>query len=368
MWTAYLFQTVNGQVGPHFEFSDLKWSISLNETESFSLVLSKTSLPNLDLKYWLDPWWAGVVVCWNGKPIVAGPITQRPTESFTEISLECMGIRAILARRLIIDEQSDWNQLSKKKVSFKNMSLGNIAKEVVKTGLDKPAGGLPIVYPVVDPDATKGSHERNYQSFNLSNIFVDDVLTKLSEVSNGPDVMFRPKFVTDNKLAFEMWYGTEDDPRIPQQSDIVFDTTAQYHDISDLRIVVTGAYQTHRVFAVGAGQDEGTLIRMAQDQGPNLLGYPILESVYSSGQVENGNVVSSHARGNLLQNRKNLLEISMKVSAEGAYPLGTYQVGDVVSLITSGWVSIPQGIVKARILNINGDGSTGVSLSLQTED
>lgn len=409
MWSAFLFQTTTGQVGPQVPFHDQKWSVSLNDTEKFSLELKKSSLPNLDLKYWLDPWWAGVLICWKGEPIVAGPITQRPTESFDDISLECSGIRAVLARRLALTEKSDWTSLAKTELAYRNMSLGSIAREVVKVAQNRPGGVLPIRYPVLEGvpgnlpecqtedgnncywnaatrgngkgssfyringvttyvDNPKGTHERTYKGFNLSNIFVDDVLTKLSEVINGPDIMFRPRLVASNQLVFDMVYGTEKDPRLPQTSDVVFDTTAQYHGVSELRVVVTGSYQTHRVFATGAGQDEGTLIRMAQNLDPTKTGYPFLESVYDSGDSENADVVLNHARGNLQQNTANLLEMSMKVSAEGLYPLGSYQVGDVVQIITKGWVSLSDGAHKARVLNINGDSSTSVNLSLQTED
>ena len=365
MWEAYLFQTASGLIGPKLKYESVTWSSSLNDTESMKFELRKSDLPKVDLNYWLSPWWAGVVLLWDGFPVVAGPITSIPTESFYDMSIECRGIRAILARRLVIDEQSDWNTLSKKKVSYKGISLGTIAKRVVQLAEQKPGGALPIAYPYADQSA---NHERNYQSFNLSNIFVDDVLTKLSGVTDGPDIMFRPRLVHDGQLIFDMLYGSEDNPRIPQKFEPVWDTTAAKGQVEDLRITRTGLYQTHRVFATGAGMDEGTLIRMAQDLGPTAKGYPLLESVEAYQSVETPAVLQNHAVGVVRQNKNQLLEISMTVRADGTFPLGTFFPGDLVTIIVKGWGGLKDGALQARLLNINGNDSSNVKMALQLED
>lgn len=369
MWTAYLFQTSSGIIGPKLNFESVTWSISLNDTESMKFQLRKSDLPVVNLSVWLSPWWGGVLLMWDDAPVAAGPIVSVPTESFDDLSIECQGIRAVLARRLVIEEQSDWNKLATKSVRYSGLSLGTIAKRVVQLVERKPGGSLPISFPIPDQTVVNDAdHQRNYMSFNLQNIFADDVLTKLSNVIDGPDIMFRPRLIDDNSLTYDMMYGTETNPRLPQKYSPVWDTTPIAGQVSDLRITRTGAYQTQRVFATGAGIDAGTLIRMSEDLRPTAAGYPLLESVAPYPSVETPAVLKNHSRGNLQQNRNPLLEISMTVRADGVFPLGTFFPGDLVELYVEGWLGLKDGPLQARLLNINGDSSADVKMALQIED
>lgn len=365
MWTAYLFQTASGVIGPRVDVISQSWSIGLNEVEKLSIKLSKSDLPKLNLKYWLDPWWAGVVLCWNDFPIVAGPIVTSPTETMSTINLDCAGIRAVLDRRHVINEQTNWSVLASKKVSYKNLTLGTIAKKVVQLSMQKPGGYLPISFPHADK---AGKHERNYMSFNLSNIGTHEILTKLSEVINGPDIMFRPRLLNDAKLTFDMYYGDDINPRIDQVYSPVWDSTAEHSPIVDLSMGRSGADVAYRVFAIGAGQDEGTLIRMAETEKMTALGYPLLEASVSFSSVETPSVLQAHAEGVLQENVNELIEISGTIRVDENNPLNTLFVGDSVRLIVKDWVTVPNGNHKARIVSMSGDASDNIKVALQIED
>lgn len=368
MWSVYLFQVTSGHIGPKLEISSLRWSLALNDMEDITVEINKSDLPMVNLKKWLSPWWAGIVVMWNGTPIVAGPIINRPAEFQDKISLTAAGIRSILARRTVSHELNNWDGLAESKVSFKGLGLGTIAKYVVEQAQSKAGGRLPITYVMADETAAMDAdHERNYRGFNLQNIDADSVLTKLSNVIDGPDIMFRPKLVADNQLTFELWTGTDKQPRIYQKHSLVWDTTAENGEVSDVQIGTTGAYQTFRTYSIGAGQDEGTLIKVNTNHGPLGDQYPLLETVVKTSDSENPVVVNNHGVANLFTNKEPLTEVQLTVRGDGVYPFGTFWPGDLVQVVFKGWHGIPDGIIPMRLLSLSGDISSDVRVSLQPE-
>lgn len=369
MWTANLFQMVSGQIGPRLNFESVSWSVELNGTESISMKLKKSDLPKVDLNSWLAPWWAGVVLFWDGVPVVAGPILTRPSEDFNSVSISCGGIRSILAKRLVAFEQTDWSKLATSVVYYSGLSLGTIAKRVVDQAQTKKAGRLPIIYALPDETESMGAdHERTYRGFNVQNINCDDVLTKLSNVIDGPDIMFKPKLLRANQLAFEMWTGTENQPRIYQSQTPVWDTTPEKGQVSEMSVVTTGSYQTSRVYSIGAGQDEGLLIKVSTNEAPLQAQFPLLETVINVGSSDNPVVVEDHGISNLWANKTALMEFQMTVRGDGDIPMGSFWPGDLVEIVTNGWLAVPDGTTQMRLLSITGDGSSSVKVSLQKEE
>lgn len=368
MWKSYLFQTTTGRIGPQVQPKDVSWSVSLNGTETAKLGLSKSDLPKIDYEYWLSPWWAGVLFTYDERPIYAGPIIGHPYESWTTLNLDCGGLRSLFARRIVAQEMTDWTQLAKSVVEYRGLSLATIAKRAVQLSMLKSGGSLPVTFPVPEQTAADDAdHQRTYRGFNIQNLFTDDVLTKISNVQQGPDIMFRPRLLNDSQLTFDMWTGSENSPRIPQKITPVWDTTPVSGSVADFQMTTTGAYQTNRVYAVGAGMDEGTLIRVASDNGPLQQGYPLLETTYSSGQTEDPNVAQAHANGSLAANNRMLKEINMTVRADGVYPLGTFWPGDMIQIAVKGMIGLTDGVYNARLLNINGTHTQDVKLSIQIE-
>jgi hypothetical protein len=343
--------------------------MELNGIEQISLKLKKSTLPNVNLTYWLSPWWAGVVLFWDDTPVVAGPIISRPSESFEDVSINCGGIRSVLVKRFVTEEQTDWSKLAKSYIHWSGMSLGTIAKRVVTQAQMKPGGTLPISYPVADElIVNDANHERTYRGFNLQNINASDVLTKLSNVIGGPDIMFKPRLIKANQLTFDMWHGTENQPRIAQYQTPVWDITPKRGYVEDMSVVLTGTYQTSRVYSTGAGTDEGILIKVATNEAPLQAQYPLLETVINVGNSENPVVVNNYAVSNLWTNKEPLIEVQMTVRGDGVIPFGKFWPGDLVEVVTQGWLSIPDGKTQMRLLSITGDSSSSAKVSLQKEE
>jgi hypothetical protein len=367
-WSAFLFKTTTGNIGPRIDINSASWDIPLNDIESLSIEIQKSSIPKIDKDYWLAPWWAGVILFWNEVPIFAGPIISKPTEVFSGLRIDCGGIRALLAERLVVREQTDWSKLAEDTVPFYGMSLGTVARRVVQLVMQKPGGYLPIEFPVPEQLRTDDAdHQRVYESFNVANLDCNNVLTKLSNASRGPDIMFKPRLVGDSRFVWDMWTGTEENPRIKQQYSPSWDTTPSLGSVANLQITETGAYQTHRVYSVGAGQDKGTLIRVVENLEPTSRGFPLLEKYIKQGDSENPETVISWGKADLEANTNTLQEISMNIRADGIYRLGQFWPGDEVELILKDWLALSDGSHKVRLLQMSGDLTQDVRISLQTE-
>lgn len=415
MWNAYLFQVTTGKLGPRIELESATWSVSLNETETFSVEVLKSSLPVTD-PLWFTPWWGGILLMYKDIPVVAGPILSFPQETRTKLKMDAKGIRRVLAERILVQELVDWKLLPTTAWTYSGMGLGTIAKRVVEHGQGKPGGRLPITYVMPDelygdapkipnglpacavPDGSSGpnpcywnadaqaggvgpsyailgdqivyasqnNHERTYRGFNVSNINIDQVLTKLSEVSRGPDIIFRPRLAEPTRLTFDMLTGTETDPHIRQESTPIWDTTAEQGSVTDISLTQTAAYQASRVFSTGAGSDESTLMAVATNTAPLERGFPLLEKVITS-DTETQAVVTQQAQNALYSNEGSLQEITMTVRADGDIPMGQFWPGDRVQIVIKGMMNIPDGIHNARLLNMSGTLSTNIRLALQLE-
>lgn len=90
MWSAYLFKVTSGELGPRIFPTASSWGMTVNEIETANLT-RKSAIPDLPSKLWLEPWWAGVVLMYDGVPIIAGPITSRPVEDYKTIRLNVQG-------------------------------------------------------------------------------------------------------------------------------------------------------------------------------------------------------------------------------------------------------------------------------------
>lgn len=369
MWSAYLFQVTTGQIGPRLHVSSMSWKMTLNATESISINLQKSDLPNVDLRYWLAPWWSGVVLMWNNVPFIAGPILSRPVETFTNVSLEVGGIRSILAHRAVCQELSNWSSLAKTNVKWTGLSLGTIANKMVQMVQEKHGGSLPISYPIPDEThANDANHSRTYWGFDLQNIMVDDCLNHLSNVNLGPDVMFKPRMISDTRLTFDFFHGSEGDPRIDQSHTPLWDTTVAISAIENINVQMTGTYQTSRVFSMGAGTDTGKYISVVTNNYAISKGFPLLETVINPSNSDNRAYVSERGISSIKANADMLQELQMDVMGDDSINyIGSFWPGDLIKIKTAGFISIPDGINDYRLLSMSGDTTSKVQINAQTE-
>jgi hypothetical protein len=90
--------------------------------------------------------------------------------------------------------------------------------------------------------------------------------------------------------------------------------------------------------------------------------------VINIGNSEDPLVVNNYGISNLWTNKEPLMEFQMTVRADGDIPLGQFWPGDLVEVVTKGWLSLPDGMTQMRLLSISGDDKNSVKISLQKED
>lgn len=384
-WTANLFQVSSGALGPKIEPTSASWDITINEVESLSMTFIKSSLPKIANKRWIQPWWGGVVLFYDGRPIFAGPITANPVETMDTISVACKGVRAILAKRYVVPEKPTWTALRSLDAMaawgyrYTNVSYGTLAKRAVILSQQKPGGALQIKYAVadiaeIDPttDAngstilvTKRPHTRYWYGKNMQSLNCDTILNELSDTENGTDILFKPWMMDANTVGWYMYTGLGDDhPEIVQDRETTWDTTAAKSDISDLSLSMSGVNMTHRVFGIGAGSDNGTIIEVYQSLDPTRTLYPLLETTASLSTTNRSQVLAL-AKSTIRSNMRPMQQFDATVRADGATPLGQFWPGETATIITKGWYGLKDGENSAKILTMSGDLSESVKIGFK---
>lgn len=401
-WSVYLFQTVTGQLGPRIEPSQLDWDIEVNGTENLSMTLSKSEIPKFSSNTpFLEPWWGGVALLWNNTPIVAGPIVTRPVEDFFTLRVNAKGIRSLLARRQAVQDMQNWANLSNKdirknwstdgpeslttpdpaKSKFREKTYASLARMAVEISLKKNGGQLPITFPVPitkftdpakHPDGTvfkehEKPHYRRWAGYQGMSINVDAVLTELSELDNGPDILFIPK-LNGSRIYWEMITGKNDSfPEFVGDHEPIWDTTVHNGTISNLTLQYSGSKQTNRAFAIGGGSDGAQPMAMAQDKSKIVAGYPLLESFESFTQFTEkaSTTIKSKANELLRADDKPRHQLTGTVRVEGPPEVGTFWPGHYGQLITQGWYGLSNGTVRAKILSMSGDLTHDMEIGFQ---
>jgi len=381
-WVAHLVSTVTGVRGARLDLtSDGSWSIPVNGIEDWKVTVSKDQLGRIDPDWW-GPWRASVLVSWDTGaglvPWVMGPITGPPAETRATATLACKGLGALLEHRVVLprdyglpgEYEGDMTALARDYVSRVGRSLGSIAQDIVDLSTDRKLGGhLPVRYG--SPREHHSSlNERTYMGYNLANNGTWKRLTELSEVIGGPDIAFRPAFTDDSQTHVEwvMMHGTSAQPGIEQDWTMDLDTTSSKSPVASVDVSTDASGLTNRVYWTGAGEDEGTLVRMSQNMRMLEDGTPLLESVGSTSDSESPSLVQAHADSALDAGARPLQQLTIQV--DGSDPrceIGRWHVGDMARVtIGDEWLTVAPGTRPLKIIAAKGDWSSSmVTLEFQ---
>lgn len=361
-WRVYLVRTVTGELGPAIDPVAGSWAVELNGTDGGQVTLRKADLRRLERK-WFAPWWAGVLFTYTHegveRPITGGPVTGWPSETREELVLDWAGPRRIFERRYLEGTVD---------VKLTGMSLGGIAWALVEAGMAKPGGALPIVR---GTPAEAGDHQRTFEWWNVANNAVDKRLEELSNVIDGPDVMLRPRWATEarTRVVWALVTGTSVNPTIAQDWLPDWDTTAARSGVEAIGIKSSADHLAGRVWATGAGEGAGTVVRSATDLTFVAEGGPLLEAVVSDSDQAKADVIADLARSELAAREDMLAQVSIGVRAnDPKAPLGSWHVGDKAA-VTLGdeWETIPAGTHALRIIRASGDLTHKVALEFQED-
>ena len=354
------------------------WEIPLNGIESFSVTVGKDQVRRLDPLWW-SPYRTSVAVSWQREDgsldaWIAGPIIGPPTETRATATFECRGIGAIFERRVLTAQEpislstAAQVEMMTKRLRYAGMSLGTIGQEVVKRGMAKVGGTLPIAF---GSPREQGStlNERTYEGHNLANNGVWKRLTELSGVRNGPDIAFRPRWNAEGWLEWVMVHGTRAQPQIAQDWAMDLDTTSSRSPVASVDVTTDASRLASRVYWTGAGEGSATMVRVAEDRSRLHDQMPILETVGSTSDSANRDLIREHAIAALAASRDVVTQISMSVDgSDQRCEIGRWHVGDAAR-VTLGdeWLTVPAGTSPKRIISAKGSWSSAM-VDLEFQD
>lgn len=369
MFKCYLAETVTGQVGKRLGLTALTYRMPINDIGSGSVTVRKADLTNIPRKRF-DPDFATVLLTYTYEGVesafFAGPITGWAKETDEDLTIDFSDIRGIFENRLALRDGAVGR---KESTRFKGLSLGTIAQDVVSIAQDRLQGDLPVVFGTPRETETDGAmNVRNYEWYNVANINTHEVLEKLSNVINGPDIMFRVEFTDDTKshIQWRMYNGTKAQPSIAQDRVMNLDATSARNGIVSWEAITNAKQKVSRVYVTGSGQDEGTLIGQVDDTTELLKGYPFRETVLSDGSEENLSELKKAGEEHLRANLNVKRELSMVIRADHqAHPLPYWHVGDRAHVTLKDSLSIPNGTHEMIIIEASGNQSNEVTIKLQ---
>lgn len=276
----------------------------------------------------------------------AGPIWSHDyDEDRHRLTLVAAGAWSYFDHRVILpypttdpaDPAADTNLVS---------SLQGIAREWVAQSMEWPNGNVPIML----PDPIPGTNERNEAGANTAS--VGTRLSQLTEVKDGPDIQFKPRFQV-NRVGVEwvMRVGTPEDPLLHAPQDVTFRANVQARSISRLRVRTSGENLATRAYATGGRSDDRVLIRYAEN--PHLLaqGFPALDAVDASfSTVVRDETMQDHADDLRDFGARRTMSVSFDHDTLARPFVGSYTVGDFARVHFTDHPYFGTGVVRMRVM------------------
>ncbi|AYD87366.1 minor tail protein [Microbacterium phage ValentiniPuff] len=196
----------------------------------------------------------------DGVILNAGPIwSQQYSFDTRKLQMDAAGLRSYWDYRFVLPllNDADPNSLPSGKdtvfLTTDGLHLRTIAKRLVQQAQLWTAGSVPVVFEADFP----GDAARTYKGHELH--VVNEKLKQISEVQNGPDIMFNPRYTNANRTHIE-WLMETGNPQIHQLPIVTtirnrvpnpaYGSTAFFIGTNATLSVITGS---QRATATGAG-------------------------------------------------------------------------------------------------------------------
>jgi len=395
-WSAYLCDTMTGRINAPIDLPSFSWNISISDSslattrdkgvgqhETSGLTLPWEAIPGSTYEQKrrnIAPMRRSLAVFRTsndpaqrsslGTPIIFGAIGVRK-DTVNDTSFSLMSPMSILASRYAVREGqygTGPNHTSPNSIRFDNLSYRAIASEVGYLCTDlKPGGTLPIDWQY---RGEKGTRSREYDAWDIQNNSAADILTKIANVLNGPDMQFRPYLTADGRYV--RWrFVAGDDETVYLGLDRMHELSYHPYGATIENITVDHLGPVQRVYTSGAGTDKAQITHLSQDLGLSQSSdpYPLTEMTYADSDTDNPDVLISHADATLAANKYPLMQISGDVHANDTdqtgtplLPLGSYWPGEPFQIVMQGHRALPDGIYRTRLMQMSGDETDKVSM------
>lgn len=404
MWRCYLGDTMSGQIAEEIDVPAFSWTVTVSDAtfrtekdkgvgidEAGGLKLSwgqlaarsvgeRTSLV-MTLKRCMVLGWEDADGIFF--PVVWGAIGNR-SDTWLDTSFDLLSPMALLENRYLSregtfgavsgmtepsdeDEEPQKGAFTRDTVFYDNMSLRGIACEVGSLLTDaKPGGLLPIDWQYA---GEKGTHQRTYKGFDVGNNSGADILEKIANVSDGPDIQFRPYMADGNHVRLMFTAGTDGELNIGQSTVHSLAWFPGGGSLQDIQIDFSTPVM--RVYMTGSGTDEAMLCHLAEDLTlcTTTDPWPLIEEHVNDSDVDNGALLRNHADAELYAYSSPLFQLSGYVDfADPDVPEpGTIWPGEMVDVWIQGFPTLPDGTYRLRLMEMAGDETTRAKLTFRAE-
>jgi len=213
-------------------------------------------------------------------------------------------------------------------VSFTGIDQLVIAKTLVEDAQDVPYGDIGVIYNSEGETTSGVLIDRVYYNYELKTVF--NAVQDLSRQSDGfdfhIDVYYDP--ITDLPVkAFNTYYPKVGETWTPTNpSALVFDFPAG--NIVEYEYPEDGSLVANRIYALGAGSNEGKLISIASDATKFAEGWPLLEEQANYSDVTDQTMLDNVAAGQVLAMSYPPTTLTIVAPPYVDPVLGSYEVGD----------------------------------------
>ncbi|MGP5199936.1 hypothetical protein ACTXKN_12340 [Brachybacterium alimentarium] len=366
-WRVYLGLTMLGALGPELPAAVSSGPIQhvLNGHGLVSITTTLDALRGVEREFRSVR--AGCLVVTytdsvgDERIVAAAPISTplKQDRQAGTVTFEGKGVSWLLEDRIVTnrDYQPDnFKALRGSVVAVTGRSFAAIVSLILRlTVSEKRQGFLPLVLP---DELEAGIHERTFEGFNVANNGAWKRIEEITEVLGGPDVQFRPRWVEGSnrtRFEWEVLVGTDAQQTLPQDHEIQWDATVAGSDVADMTVTSSADTVAHRVYATGAG--EGAAIALSMAELPTLSEYmPLVETTISDPDEEiddeaigTSRLLTSKAQAALVNNA--LDQVTLNVNADPLdMPIGTWWCGEQARVTTEGWLDVPDGEHRLRII------------------
>ncbi|PKV95929.1 hypothetical protein ATK30_6862 [Amycolatopsis echigonensis] len=363
-YTALAYDTVTGRFLADIDLqTDPTWSARINDTGGWQIVAELQDRAHRDVvRGWCVPWRTSVAILYGATVCQAGPIVgYAPSDSQPQVQISGKGIWEMFNHRLLFN--AAWDPTAKPitdpSADFTvNGPLYKIARELVNNAMNwqhRAGGGLPIDLPAQVPDDY--SNTRTWHGWEMAT--PGQRLQELTQVQNGPDVLFQPYLTVVNgfrTIRHQLLIGS---PYLQQRGvplNFNFGNT-----LVSMTVQGDGTSQANSAFVKGTGNEAGTLYGYATNNVRVQIGWPALDMVDSNHtSVLDPVALNAYAAGDLTLYGSVPEQWEAVVLADADPQWGQYLPGHFANYSFQDHPWIPDGTYSQRILGVSdGGGQSG---------
>lgn len=363
-YTAVAYQTTTGRVMYDIDLAaDPSWSIALNgsnESWQVSMPLTDRAAAN-KARECSERWYTSVAIFWDGQGCQGGPVTQNPDMGFINdmpvAVITGKGFWENLNQRLM--HSKTWDPATGITSSTADLtitdSLPNIAREIVNQATSwtvRPGSALPVDLPTA---VASDSNMLTYHGYETAS--AGQRLQELTQVENGPDVLFQPYLTTiagQRYVRHRMMIGT---PYLSQAGQPPkWDLGSS---MTNLNVAGDSSPLITTSFVKGTGNEAGQLYGYATSADLISKGWPALDFVdssHTSASVQS--TLDSWARANIAQYARKLEQWKPVILLDDDPHWGTYNPGHFGSYVVNDHPWVPDGTYTSRILGVASAGTS----------